>query len=145
MFDIDEIMKNVPHRFPFLLIDRIIDFKPNESVVSLKNVSINEGQFQGHFPGKPIFPGVYIIEHMAQTACFLMVKSAGGIEGDTVYYLGKVSKMTFKQPVRPGDQIITTVNIEKQIAGTALVNAESRVGDQLVAKGEMMFAASKPA
>ena len=143
MFDIDEIMKNVPHRYPFLLIDRVVDFKPNESVVTLKNVSVNEGQFQGHFPGKPIFPGVYIIEHMAQSAAFLMVKSGGGLEADTVYYLGKVAKMIFKQPVRPGDQIVTTITMERQIAGTAMVTAESKVDDKLVAKGEMMFAASK--
>jgi 3-hydroxyacyl-[acyl-carrier-protein] dehydratase len=145
MFDIQEIMKNVPHRFPFLLIDRVIDFTPGRSVTTLKNVSINEAQFQGHFPSMPIFPGVYIIENMAQSACFLMVKSAGaGLDQNTVYYLGKVSKMIFKQPVRPGDQLITTVVMEKQIGGSAMVNAEARVDNQLVARGEMMFAASKP-
>ena len=141
MFDIEEIMKNVPHRFPFLLIDRIIDFKPNESVVSLKNVSMNEGQFQGHFPGKPIFPGVFIIEHMAQSAAFLMVKSSeAGLQGDKVYYLGKVAKMVFKRPVVPGDQITTTITMDKQIGGSAIVTAVSRVGDELAAKGELMFA-----
>jgi 3-hydroxyacyl-[acyl-carrier-protein] dehydratase len=143
MFDIEEIMKNVPHRFPFLLIDRIIDFKPNESVVTLKNISINEGQFQGHFPGKPIFPGVYIIENMAQSAAFLMVKSAGGLQGNTVYYLGKVAKMVFKRPVVPGDQLTTTITMDKQIGSSAIVTAVARVGDELAAKGELMFASGQ--
>jgi 3-hydroxyacyl-[acyl-carrier-protein] dehydratase len=143
MFDIDEIMANVPHRYPFLLIDRIVEFTAGQSATSLKNVSINEAQFQGHFPGRPIFPGVLIIENMAQTACFLLAKSGGGLEQNTVYYLGKVEKMTFKRPVRPGDQLLSSVTVEKRIANTALVAAKAMVGDQLVAKGEMMFAASK--
>ncbi|MBD3391510.1 MAG: 3-hydroxyacyl-ACP dehydratase FabZ [Chitinivibrionales bacterium] len=143
MFDIEEIMRNVPHRFPFLLIDRVLDFKPNESVVTLKNVSINEGQFQGHFPGKPILPGVYIIENMAQSGAFLMIKSSDGPADDTVYYLGKVNKMVFKKPVLPGDQLKTTITMEKQIAGSAIVSAVSRVDEQLVAKGELMFASGK--
>jgi 3-hydroxyacyl-[acyl-carrier-protein] dehydratase len=145
MFDIDEIMRNVPHRYPFLLIDRILAFTPRESVTSLKNVTINEAQFQGHFPTRPVFPGVYIIENMAQSACFLLAKSAGGIDPDVVYYLGRVDKIMFKRPVRPGDQLITTIKIEKQIANTALVSAKATVDNELVAKGEMMFSASKAA
>jgi 3-hydroxyacyl-[acyl-carrier-protein] dehydratase len=139
MFTIQDIMKNVPHRFPFLLIDRILDFKENESVVALKNISINEAQFQGHFPGNPIFPGVYIIENMAQSACFLLAKSGGGLKENAVYYLGKVNRISFMQPVTPGDQLITTISIEKKFGDSALVNAKSTVDGKVVAKGDMMF------
>jgi 3-hydroxyacyl-[acyl-carrier-protein] dehydratase len=145
MFDIQEIMKNVPHRYPFLLIDRVLDFTPGKSVITLKNVSINEAQFQGHFPGRPIFPGVLIIEHQAQSACFLLAKSAGGIDENTVYYLGRVNKMAFKRPVVPGDQITTKITVEKQIGSNAIVSAKSFVGTELVAGGEMIFAASRAA
>lgn len=132
-------MKNVPHRFPFLLIDRILDFKANESVTALKNVSINEAQFQGHFPGNPILPGVYIIENMAQAACFLLAKSAGGLQENAVYYLGKVKSISFLQPVIPGDQLITTVTVEKKFGDSALVNAKATVDGKVVAKGDLMF------
>ena len=139
MFTILEIMKNVPHRFPFLLIDRILDFKENESVTALKNVSINEAQFQGHFPGNPILPGVYIIENMAQTACFLLSKSGGGLQENAVYFLGKVKSASFMQPVVPGDQLITTVTVEKKFGDSALVNAKSTVDGKVVAKADLMF------
>jgi len=139
MFKIQEIMKNVPHRFPFLLIDRVTEFKENESVTVLKNVSINEAQFQGHFPGNPILPGVYIIENMAQAACFLLSKSGGGLQENAVYFLGKVKAIQFMQPVVPGDQLITTVSIEKKFGDTALVNAKAFVDGKVVAKGDLMF------
>ncbi len=145
MFDIQEIMKNVPHRYPFLLIDRVLDFKENESVTVLKNISINEAQFQGHFPSKPVFPGVYIIENMAQASCFLLAKSSGGIKENSVYYLGKVTKMSFMQPVVPGDQLITSVQIEKVFGDSAAVIARATVDGKLVAKGEMMFGMRKEA
>lgn len=143
MFDIEEIMRNVPHRYPFLLIDRILEFSENQSVKVLKNISINEAQFQGHFPGKPIFPGVYIIEHMAQSACFLLSKSSGGLQENTVYFLGKVAKMNFMQPVVPGDQLITTVTIEKTFGDSAAVVARATVDGKLVSKGELMFGVRK--
>lgn len=139
MFDIQEISRNVPHRYPFLLIDRVLDFKANESVTVLKNVSINEAQFQGHFPGNPILPGVYIIENMAQASCFLLAKSGGGLQENCVYFLGKVAKISFLQPVVPGDQLITTVKIEKVFGDSAAVIARATVNEKLVAKGELMF------
>lgn len=143
MFDICEIMENVPHRYPFLLIDRVIEFEPNQSVTVLKNISINEAQFQGHFPEKPVFPGVYIIENMAQASCFLLSKSSGGLQKNAVYFLGKVSKVSFMQPVTPGDQLITTVNIEKLMGESSMVTARSTVNGKLVAKGELMFGIRK--
>jgi len=143
MFTIEEIMENVPHRYPFLLIDRVVEFSANEMVKTLKNVTINEAQFQGHFPGKPVFPGVYIIENMAQSACFLLIKSLGEMDEQAVYYLGRVNRMSFMAPVIPGDQIITTVEITKILGVNAIVTAKAHVGDKLVAKGEMMFGAGK--
>lgn len=139
MFAIEDIMAYVPHRYPFLLIDKIIEFKKDESVTTLKNVSINEAQFQGHFPGKPVFPGVYIIENMAQSACFLLTRSAGNIDKEKVYFLGKVNKVSFLKPVLPGDQIITKVDLIKRIGSNALISAKSHVDDKTVAKGELMF------
>jgi 3-hydroxyacyl-[acyl-carrier-protein] dehydratase len=142
MFSVEEIMNYVPHRYPFLLIDRVLDFTQGESVIVLKNVSINEYQFQGHFPSKPILPGVYIIESMAQAACFLLAKSAGKLDPNATYFLGKVLRMSFKHPVLPGDQLITTVTIDKQIGENAAVNARSTVDETVVAKGELAFAKS---
>jgi 3-hydroxyacyl-[acyl-carrier-protein] dehydratase len=139
MFDIEEIMRNVPHRYPFLLIDRVTEFAADTSVTTLKNVTINEAQFQGHFPEKPVFPGVYIIENMAQSACFLLIKSAGKIDTGKVYYLGRVNRVSFLKPVVPGDQLMTTVEITKVIGSNALVSAKSTVAGTTVAKGEMMF------
>jgi beta-hydroxyacyl-ACP dehydratase FabZ len=143
MFDIEEIMKNVPHRYPFLLIDRILAFEADKSVTTLKNITINEAQFQGHFPGKPIFPGVYILENMAQSACFLLIKSAGGKDDSAVYYLGRINKAAFLHPVTPGDQLITTITLEKKLGGMALVSAESKVGETVVARGELSFGMGK--
>lgn len=143
MFTIEEIMRFVPHRYPFLLIDRVTEFEPNKQVTVLKNVSINEGHFQGHFPGRPILPGVYIVENMAQAACFLLAKSAGGLDAEAVYVLGKIVKASFHQQVIPGDQLVTTVQVEKIFGGTALVSAKARVGNTLAAKAELMFAASR--
>jgi beta-hydroxyacyl-ACP dehydratase FabZ len=139
MFDVEEIMRNVPHRFPFLLIDRVLEFEADKRVKTLKNVTINEAQFQGHFPGRPILPGVYIIENMAQSGCFLLIKSAGGTQDNAVYYLGRVGKLIFKKPVVPGDQLVTDVKVEKKFGPACMVSCESFVGDTLVASGEMMF------
>jgi len=145
MFDIQEIMKNVPHRYPFLLIDRVVDFIPDCSVTVLKNVSINEGQFQGHFPSQPILPGVYIIENMAQASCFLLAKSAGGLREGVTYVLGKVVKCTFLDTVTPGDQLITTVTVDKLFGESAAVSARATVDGKTVAKGELMFGVRRAA
>ena len=142
MFSVEEIMKFVPHRYPFLLIDRVLEFEAEKKVVTLKNITINEAQFQGHFPGRPIFPGVYILENMAQSGCFLLAKSAGALESDKVYYLGKIAKASFMKPVVPGDQMITTIDVEKIIGSMALITAYAEVEGKKVAKAEMAFAAA---
>ncbi|MDR0304683.1 MAG: 3-hydroxyacyl-ACP dehydratase FabZ [Chitinispirillales bacterium] len=142
LFDIKTIMQFVPHRFPFLLIDRIMEFEENKRVVAKKNVSINEAQFQGHFPNEPVFPGVLIVEHMAQAACFLLSKSAGSFDTSKVYYLGKVKNMSFRKPVVPGDTIETEVKIITAVGAMAMVEAASKVDGVLVAKGELAFSAA---
>lgn len=142
MFAIEEIMSCVPHRYPFLLIDRVLDYLPDKSVTTLKNVTLNEPQFQGHFPGRPIFPGVYIIENMAQSACFLLVKSASRVNREMAYYLGRVLKMSFLKPVRPGDQLVSAITVVRTMNDMALVSAASKVGEFVVAKGDLMFGAT---
>ena len=142
MFDVKEIMKFVPHRYPFLLIDRVTDFTKDESVTTLKNVTINEAQFQGHFPGEPVFPGVLMIENMAQSACFLLAKSAGELDDSKVYYLGQVNKVKFRKPVVPGDQMETTVEMIKAVGSMAMVSAKVKVDGKMVAKAEMSFSAA---
>ncbi len=141
MFDYSEVLANVPHRYPFLLIDKVIGFEAHKFAITIKNVSLNEAQFSGHFPGKPIMPGVYLIENMAQAACFLLAKSGDGIDASKVYVLGKVSKMSFLAPVFPGDILTTRVNLEKKFGSMALASATAAVGDKIVAKGELYFSA----
>jgi len=103
--EINEVMKRIPHRYPFLMVDRVINFVPFEGAVGIKNVSINEPHFQGHFPERPIMPGVLIVESMAQTAGVVVVSSLGtGAEGKLVYFMS-VEEAKFRRPVEPGDQL----------------------------------------
>jgi len=109
ILDIEQIIELIPHRYPFLMIDRITELIPDESAIGLKNVSINESYFQGHFPRRPVMPGVLIIEAMAQTAAVLVVKTLGpGMAGKLVYFMS-VSDCRFRRPVFPGDQLYVHV------------------------------------
>lgn len=103
--DIQEILKHLPHRYPMLMIDRIIEVNGNESAIGIKNVTFNEPIFQGHFPGEPVFPGVLIIEGMAQTAGAIAIAAGTGAGEDHIVYLLTVDKCKFRKPARPGDQI----------------------------------------
>lgn len=102
--DIDEIMEMIPHRYPFLLIDRVVDVVVGMSAVGIKNVSINEPFFQGHFPGHPIMPGVLIVEAMAQTSAVLVIETTGKKTGSVVYFM-TVDQARFRKPITPGDQV----------------------------------------
>ncbi|RME68487.1 MAG: 3-hydroxyacyl-[acyl-carrier-protein] dehydratase FabZ, partial [Nitrospirae bacterium] len=102
MIDVKEIMSVLPHRFPFLLVDRVVEVEPNKRAVGIKNVTINEPFFQGHFPGEPIMPGVLLVEAMAQVAGILAFKS--GTTGKSTYFLS-IEKVKFRKPVTPGDQL----------------------------------------
>lgn len=132
--DIERIMKLIPHRYPFLMIDRVVDVVPNTSATGIKNVSINEPHFQGHFPQRPVMPGVLIIEAMAQTAGVLVVHSMGvEAEGRLVYFM-TVDNARFRRPIVPGDQLHIHVVKERNRGNVWKFNGEAKVGGVLVAE-----------
>ena len=137
--DILEIMKSLPHRYPFIMIDRILELVPDEKIVALKNVTINEPFFQGHFPGNPIMPGVLIIEAMGQAGAVLAAESMSRKEhGSLIYFMG-VDKVKFRKPVIPGDQLVLKLKFLKRrgkvfkMAGIAYVDEKIVVEAQLMA------------
>jgi 3-hydroxyacyl-[acyl-carrier-protein] dehydratase len=117
ILDANGIMNLLPHRFPFLLIDRIIACTPGESITAIKNVSINEPFFQGHFPGNPVLPGVLIIEAMAQAGGVLSHITVGDVDPKPLYYLVGVDEARFRRPVHPGDQLEIAVNVDRVVRG----------------------------
>ena len=134
VIDINRIMQMIPHRYPFLLVDRVIDVVTNESAVGIKNVTINEPFFPGHFPARPVFPGVLNIEAMAQTAAVLVVETLGpSAEGKLVYFMS-VDTCRFRKPVGPGDQLMIHVFKERSRGNVWKVRAEAKVGGVLVAE-----------
>lgn len=135
-----EIMDLIPHRYPFLLIDRVLDCTPKESVTVVKNVTANEPFFQGHFPENPVMPGVLIIEAMAQAGCVLSHISNGDIDPRPLYYLVGVDNARFRRPVYPGDQLVITVNVEKIRRGMWWYLCETRVDEQVVASATIICA-----
>jgi 3-hydroxyacyl-[acyl-carrier-protein] dehydratase len=132
--DIQRIMQMIPHRYPFLMIDRIIEAVPNVGAIGVKNVSINEPHFQGHFPSEPVMPGVLIIEAMAQTAAALVVYTLGAaFEGKLVYFM-TVDNARFRKPVVPGDQLFIHVKKERNRGNVWKFNAEAKVNGTLCAE-----------
>jgi 3-hydroxyacyl-[acyl-carrier-protein] dehydratase len=133
-YDIARIMQAIPHRYPFLLVDRVVDIVRNVSAVGIKNVSINENFFQGHFPQMPVFPGVLIIESMAQTAAVLVVETLGpSAQGKLVYFM-TVEGAKFRKPVVPGDQMRIHVTKERQRGTIWKFSAEAKVDGKVVAE-----------
>ena len=140
--DIQTIIKHLPHRYPFLLIDRILEWNPDQKITALKNVTFNEPFFQGHFPGTPIMPGVLIVEAMAQAGGVLaMASMPDGKEGTLMFFMG-LDQVRFRKPVVPGDQLILDVEITKRrgkvikLAGTAKVDGQVASEAQLMATFE---------
>ena len=139
--DIHEILKRLPHRYPFLLVDRVLDYSVGERLRALKNVTINEPFFQGHFPGHPVMPGVLIIESLAQ-ACGLLVQMSRKHDPNThaLYYLVKVDKAKFTRIVGPGDQLILEVELKRMIRSMGLFHCRAKVDGKTVAEAELMCA-----
>lgn len=137
--DIIEIQQYLPHRYPFLLVDRVLECEPGKQIVAIKNVTFNEPFFAGHFPKLPIMPGVLIIEAMAQAAAILAFKTANRLPSDDalVYFLG-IDEARFKRPVTPGDQLKFTARIERNIKGVWKFAAEATVDGKLAAEARMM-------
>lgn len=139
--DIHKVLSLLPHRYPFLLIDKVLDYKVNESLRALKNVSYNEPYFVGHFPVRPVMPGVLIVEALAQATGLLAMASRPDEVGDKLYYFVGIDKARFKRPVEPGDQLILDVQLLAVKRGIWKFNGEARVDDRLVASAEIMCTA----
>ncbi len=137
--DINQILQHLPHRYPFLLIDRVLSIDPGKQIVALKNVSMNEPFFPGHYPHHPVMPGVLIIEAMAQAAAILSFTGAGGKPDDnTVYYFVGIDGARFKRPVVPGDQLILKVTPLRNMRGLWKFSAVAEVDGQVAAEAEIM-------
>lgn len=137
--NINEILNILPHRYPFLLLDRVEEFVSGDSLVALKNVTINEPFFVGHFPGHPVMPGVLIIEAMAQAAALLAFKSLGHgkPEGSVVYFVG-IDGARFKRPVTPGDQLLIEVRIVRSLKGIWKFQAVAKVDGKVASEATLM-------
>ncbi|MFD1121651.1 3-hydroxyacyl-ACP dehydratase FabZ [Methylophilus flavus] len=137
--DIHEILEHLPHRYPFVLVDRVLSLELGKEIVALKNVSVNEPYFPGHFPYHPVMPGVLIVEAMAQAAAILSFKTMNTKPtNDSVYYFAGIDNVRFKKPVSPGDQIILHVKIDRILKGIWKYNAVAKVADEVVAEANMM-------
>jgi 3-hydroxyacyl-[acyl-carrier-protein] dehydratase len=132
--DIAGVMQMIPHRYPFLLVDRVIEISADRSAIGIKNVTINEVFFQGHFPQNPVMPGVLIIEAMAQTAAVLVVHSLGPSAAGKLVYFMSIENARFRKPVTPGDQLRIHVNKERSRGNVWKFSAEAKVDGRLVAE-----------
>jgi 3-hydroxyacyl-[acyl-carrier-protein] dehydratase len=139
--DINQILKLLPHRYPFLLVDRVLELEPRKSITALKNVTMNEPFFQGHFPDFPVMPGVLIIEALAQTAALLTFSEERA--EDAVYYFAGIDGARFKRIVLPGDQLILHANFERGKAGIYKFQVKAMVNDELAAEAAITCAVRK--
>jgi beta-hydroxyacyl-ACP dehydratase FabZ len=136
---IREIMERIPHRYPFLLVDRVIELVPGQRIVAIKNVTINESFFRGHFPGAPVMPGVLIIEALAQAGAVLLFSEIPDRASKLVYFTG-IDQARFRRPVVPGDQIVLTMDVLKLRSRTCKMRGTATVDGELVAEAEIMSA-----
>lgn len=139
MMDIHEILKLLPHRYPILLVDRVLALEKGQSIRALKNVTINEPFFTGHFPHRPVMPGVLMLEAMAQAAALLSFATQGVTPDDkTIYYFAGIDGARFKRPVEPGDQLVMDVTLERAKAGIFKFKGITRVGEEVACEAELM-------
>lgn len=137
--DIHQVRNFLPHRYPFLLIDRVLECEPGKSLVALKNVTVNEPFFQGHFPIRPVMPGVLIMEAMAQATGLLAFQtSPDEVSGDSLYYFAGMDNVRFKRPVEPGDQLIFNVELNKIKRGVWMFLGVATVEGKVAATGDLM-------
>ncbi|PZN32727.1 MAG: 3-hydroxyacyl-[acyl-carrier-protein] dehydratase FabZ [Proteobacteria bacterium] len=139
--DIHEVMRRLPHRYPFLLVDRVLDCRAGESIRALKNVTVNEPFFPGHFPHRPVLPGVIMLEALAQTAGILAFVTAGVYpdEERQLYFVG-IDKARFRRPVGPGDQLVMTARLERSLRGIWKFSTRAEVDGEEAVSAEMMVA-----
>jgi len=135
--DLQGIMDLLPHRYPMLLVDRILDYEPKEWIRGMKNISFNEEVFQGHFPSRPVFPGVYIVEAMAQTGGCLLMQEYEDRARKVIYFMG-IDAVKFRKPVLPGDQLVMEVKVIQFKGRICKMRGEAFVGGQKVAEAEFM-------
>jgi 3-hydroxyacyl-[acyl-carrier-protein] dehydratase len=137
--NIQEILEYLPHRYPFLLIDRVIECELGKRILALKNVSVNEPYFNGHFPYYKVMPGVLVVEAMAQAAAILSFRTMGIKPDDkSVYYFAGIDRARFKKPVMPGDQLVLEVKIERTVRSVVKYAGKAYVGEALVAEAELL-------
>jgi 3-hydroxyacyl-[acyl-carrier-protein] dehydratase len=143
--DIEEIMRYLPHRYPFLLVDRITELNDNTSIRGIKNVTMNEPFFVGHFPGYPVMPGVLVIEALAQLASILAWKIAGRTPGDgTIIFFAAIDNARFRRQVRPGDQLVLESEVQRMVRGIGKFAVRAKVDDEIVAEADLMAAMRMP-
>lgn len=139
MMDIHQILKQLPHRYPFLLVDRVVELEKGKRIVALKNVSMNEPFFTGHFPHRPVMPGVLMLEALAQAAALLAFDTLGVTPDDkTVYYFAGIDGARFKRPVEPGDQLMLHVELDRMKSGIFKFKARAMVVEQLAVEAELI-------
>ena len=139
MMDIHQILATLPHRYPILLVDRVLELEKGKRIKALKNVSVNEPFFTGHFPHRPVMPGVLMLEAMAQAAALLVFDMLGVVPDEkTVYYFAGIDNARFKRPVEPGDQLILEVELDRMKAGIFKFKGQALVDGQLAAQADLM-------
>ena len=139
--DIRQILETLPHRYPFLLVDRIVEMEPGQRVVGIKNVTINEPFFPGHFPGNPVMPGVLILEALAQATGLLAFAGMGDAHKTKLYMLVGIDKARFRGQVLPGDQLFLDISLKRNMRGIGMYQCQALVDGTVVAEAEMMCSA----
>ena len=135
--DIQSVLETLPHRYPFLLVDRVVEMEEGKRVVGIKNVTISEPFFQGHFPGHPVMPGVLIVESMGQVGGLLLMSLVGDSESKVVYFTG-LDNVRFRHPVRPGDQLVCELELVRRRGTHCKMRGIARVGETVVAEADLM-------